>query len=94
MDDSSEHDEKFEDAEDSGDDEQLEQPKKTRKAASGRVIIKSKEGESYPLPPLPVRGGDSEAPGGGGGARCGVAGGRRGRHGRHVDVMKRCAAPG
>jgi hypothetical protein len=47
MDDSSEHDEKFEDAEDSGDDEQIEQPKKTRKTASGRVIIKSKEGESY-----------------------------------------------
>jgi hypothetical protein len=47
MDDSSEHDEKFEDAEGSGDDEQIEQPKKTRKTASGRVIIKSKEGESY-----------------------------------------------
>ena len=45
MDDSSEHDEKFEDAEDSGDDGQIEQPKKTRKTASGRVIIKSKEGE-------------------------------------------------
>ena len=42
--DDSEHDETFEDAEGSGDDEQ---PKKTRKTAGGRVIIKSKEGESY-----------------------------------------------
>ena len=40
----SEHDEMFEDAEDSGDD----QPRaKTRKTASGRVLIHSKEGDSF-----------------------------------------------
>ena len=39
----SEQDDMYEDARDSGD----EQPAKTRKTAGGRVVIKSKEGESY-----------------------------------------------
>ena len=39
----SEQDEMYEDAQDGGE----EQPKKTRKTAGGRVVIKSKEGEMY-----------------------------------------------
>eukprot|EP00966_Prymnesium_polylepis_P073315 1702287-Prymnesium_polylepis.1 len=45
------------------------------------------------LPPVSLRGGGDEAAGGGAGARRGVAQ-PGGRHGRHVDVMQRCAAPG
>jgi|EP00966_Prymnesium_polylepis_P282246 hypothetical protein len=40
----SEHDEMYEDAEDSGDEQQRV---KTRKSASGRVLIHSKEGTSF-----------------------------------------------